>query len=33
LTRDLRPDGLGTGQVTAAVCERLRAGIAALAPF
>jgi 3-isopropylmalate dehydrogenase len=33
LTRDLRPDGLGTGQVTAAVCDRLRAGIAALAPF
>jgi 3-isopropylmalate dehydrogenase len=33
LTRDLRPDGLGTGQVTAAVCERMRAGIAALAPF
>jgi 3-isopropylmalate dehydrogenase len=33
LTRDLRPDGLGTGQVTATVCERLRAGIAALAPF
>lgn len=24
LTRDLRPDGLGTEQVTAAVCERLR---------
>ena len=24
LTRDLRPDGLGTGQVTEAVCERLR---------
>ena len=28
LTRDLRPDGLGTEQVTAAVCERLR-GLAA----
>jgi 3-isopropylmalate dehydrogenase len=26
LTRDLRADGLGTGQVTAAVCERLRDG-------
>jgi 3-isopropylmalate dehydrogenase len=26
LTRDLRPDGLGTGQVTAAVCDRLRNG-------
>jgi 3-isopropylmalate dehydrogenase len=26
LTRDLRPDGLGTGQVTAVVCERLRGG-------
>jgi len=25
LTRDLRPDGLGTEQVTAAVCKRLRA--------
>ena len=23
LTRDLRPDGLGTGAVTEAVCERL----------
>ncbi len=31
LTRDLRPDGLGTGEVTEAVCERLRAQPAARA--